>query len=108
MYFPWTKGLTGLELVFTTATRPSATTTRLFKMRKKCRKPSAHVPEIESGKFALREVKSAQRPIRLRNSSSKATQTKNVVISGELASLCAAVRTVGVRGQSRAVLASEA
>ena len=33
-----------------------------FKMRKKCRKPSAHVPKIESGTFALREMDSAQRP----------------------------------------------
>ena len=40
--------------------------------------------------------------------SSKASQTKNVAVSGEQASLCAAVRTVGVRGQLRAVLVSEA
>ena len=39
-----------------------ATATRPFKMHKKCRKPSAHVPEIESGKFALRELESASTP----------------------------------------------
>ena len=70
------------------AMRPSSTATHLFKMRKKYRKPSPHAPEIESGKFALREVKSSQR---FQQPSSKA---KNVAISGELASLCVAVRTV--------------
>ena len=46
----------------------SATATRPFKMRKKCRKPSVPAPKLESGKFAL---ESAQRPIILRDSNYK-------------------------------------
>ena len=36
---------------FTTAMRPSATVTRPFKMRKKCRNPSTHAPEIRVWKI---------------------------------------------------------
>ena len=56
-------GASVFKEAFCVAMRPSSTATHPFKMRKKYRKPSPHAPEMESGKFALRELESSQRPI---------------------------------------------